>query len=117
MESLKFYDIYKGKVKDFELKNAELEFPENLKNTDGLLLSPPFVDLHTHVRLNGGEDYDSLTKAAVAGGFLIVNLQPNTKPVIDSLDILKAHIKLSKDKIVHYNYTVSLFGNVENLDE
>lgn len=117
MESLKFYDIYKGKVKDFELKNAELEFPENLKNTDGLLLSPPFVDLHTHVRLNGGEDYDSLMKAAVAGGFLIVNLQPNTKPVIDSLDILNEHIKLSKDKIVHYNYTVSLFGNVENLDE
>lgn len=57
----------------------------------GMLISPGFIDLHTHLREPGFESKETLasgTKAAVAGGFTAVCPMPNTDPVLDSLEAL-----------------------------
>jgi dihydroorotase len=114
---LKTFNVETGKLEHLKLSKINFDFPERgIADLDSLVLTPPFVDLHTHVRLNGGENYESLTSAAIAGGFLVLNIQPNTKPPIDSLEVLEKHIELSKNKLVAYNYTINLFSQIDNLE-
>jgi dihydroorotase len=53
----------------------------------GLVVTPGFVDLHTHLREPGFEYKESIetgTRAAARGGFTTVCCMPNTDPPIDS---------------------------------
>ena len=57
----------------------------------GLVCSPGFIDLHTHLREPGFEDKESIatgTAAAAAGGFTTVCAMPNTDPVIDAATVV-----------------------------
>jgi carbamoyl-phosphate synthase/aspartate carbamoyltransferase/dihydroorotase len=52
-------------------------------NSNILLRLPGLIDTHTHVREPGEpykEDWKSLTKAALAGGFTMIGVMPNTNP-------------------------------------
>ncbi|MCX7813537.1 MAG: dihydroorotase [Pseudothermotoga sp.] len=90
--------------------DVEINLPER---REGLIACPTFFDMHTHVRLNDQEDYDSLSKAAIVGGFSAVLIQPNTKPCIENEEVLKRHVELAKDKPVRFYWSVSLFGELE----
>jgi dihydroorotase-like cyclic amidohydrolase len=62
---------------------------------------PGLVDPHTHVREPGAthkEDWESATKAALAGGFTTILAMPNTKPAITDEDTLKLAISTAKRK-------------------
>jgi dihydroorotase len=53
---------------------------------DGCVVTPAFIDLHTHLRVPGGEVKEDLASgltAAVAGGYGTVVSMANTTPVID----------------------------------
>ena len=57
----------------------------------GLMIAPGLVDMHVHLRdpgLTYKEDIATGTAAAAAGGFTAVACMPNTKPVIDSAEVL-----------------------------
>jgi dihydroorotase len=58
----------------------------------GLVVTPGFVDLHSHLREPGFEDKETVatgTHAAVAGGFTTICAMPNTSPTLDTAnDIL-----------------------------
>lgn len=57
------------------------------------IISPGFIDLHTHLREPGFESKETITtgtQAAAAGGFTTVFAMPNTNPVLDSLEHLAA---------------------------
>ncbi len=61
----------------------------------GKVVSPGFVDLHVHLRDPGGEASETLETglaAAVAGGFTAVCTMPNTKPVTDRPELVRAMI-------------------------
>src|SRR5208282_2261171 len=61
----------------------------------GNLVAPGFVDIHVHLREPGGEISETLETglaAAVAGGFTTVCPMPNTKPVIDRPELVRAMI-------------------------
>jgi dihydroorotase len=61
----------------------------------GKVVSPGFVDLHVHLREPGGEISETLETglaAAVAGGFTAVCPMPNTRPVIDRPEHVRAMI-------------------------
>ncbi len=83
------------------------------KTSKGLIACPTFFDMHTHVRLFHQEDYDSLEKAAIAGGFGSVLIQPNTKPPIETQDVFKNHLELARNKAVDFYWTCSFFGELK----
>jgi dihydroorotase len=58
----------------------------------GLVVSPSFVDLHTHVREPGREDEETIASAAAAaavGGFGAICTMPNTDPVADNAAVVE----------------------------
>jgi dihydroorotase len=60
---------------------------------DGLLLAPAFVDPHVHLRTPGREDEETIatgTAAAAAGGYCAILAMPNTEPVVDDAEVLRA---------------------------
>src|SRR5437773_12416428 len=56
-------------------------------DASGCIVSPGFVDLHTHLREPGYEQKGTIaseTRAALLGGFTTVCAMPNTNPAPDS---------------------------------
>jgi dihydroorotase len=65
----------------------------------GNVVAPGLVDLHVHFREPGGEISETLETglaAAVAGGFAAVSTMPNTKPVIDRPELVRAQIEKAR---------------------
>lgn len=57
----------------------------------GLLVCPGLIDPHVHLREPGGEHKETIasgTSAAVSGGFTTVCCMPNTRPALDSPEVL-----------------------------
>jgi dihydroorotase len=58
----------------------------------GLVVTPGFVDLHTHLREPGFEEKETIesgTRAAAAGGFTTLCCMPNTEPALDTAAALQ----------------------------
>src|SRR3990167_11316479 len=63
---------------------------------------PGLVDVHTHLREPGGmqkEDFETGTKAAVAGGYTQILDMPNNIPPITTLQVLDGKIARAKGRI------------------
>lgn len=61
----------------------------------GCIVSPGFVDLHTHLREPGREEAETVetgSRAAAKGGFTAVVAMPNTEPPHDSLAVVE-HVR------------------------
>ena len=59
-----------------------------------LLRLPGLVDVHTHLRVPGGEhkeDFASGTAAALAGGFTCILAMPNTSPPLVTPEVTSRH--------------------------
>jgi carbamoyl-phosphate synthase small subunit len=72
-----------------------LDAPDGCEVVDGAGLHalPAFVDPHVHLRTPGREGDETIatgTAAAAAGGYCAVLAQPNTEPVTDSVEVLRA---------------------------
>lgn len=67
-------------------------------DANGMIVSPGFVDLHTHLRDPGQEWKETIstgTRAAAHGGFTTVCAMPNTDPVQDSASVVLDIIRRS----------------------
>lgn len=71
----------------------------------GCLVTPGFVDLHTHLREPGFEQKGTIateTLAALRGGFTTICAMPNTNPAPDAADVLRAlQERIGRDARVH----------------
>lgn len=66
----------------------------------GFIVSPGFVDIHTHLREPGfeyKEDIESGSRAAAAGGFTSICCMPNTEPVNDNSGITEYILKRARE--------------------
>lgn len=80
-----------GKIKEIAKDIAAGD--ANVYDVSGKLVTPGLIDLHVHFREPGQEakeDFESGSKAAVAGGFTTVATMPNTKPVVDSAALVRS---------------------------
>lgn len=58
----------------------------------GCLVTPGFVDLHTHLREPGREEAETIetgSRAAALGGFTAVVAMPNTDPAADAVEVVE----------------------------
>lgn len=74
-------------------------------------IAPGLVDLHTHTRIPSPElieDTDSITAAALAGGYCQLTAMPNTDPVMDNPDLLRQTLQQFSRLPVRIHQTASL---------
>ena len=86
--------ISDGRIVDVtEGRMAEPPDGYEVVDARGLVVSPGFVDLHTHLREPGPVHKETIatgTRAAARGGFTTVCAMPNTEPALDSPDTVTA---------------------------
>lgn len=83
--------------KDYELIDAA-----------GKIISPGLIDCHVHLREPGfeyKETIESGTRAAAKGGFTTVICEPNTKPPIDTPEMVDRLMEIARSKGVVNLYT------------
>ncbi|MEG2353060.1 MAG: dihydroorotase [Clostridium sp.] len=98
-------------------------------NGNGNILMPSFIDLHCHFREPGfthKEDLESGSKAAVKGGYTVVNLMGNTKPVASTMEIINyVNEKARKIGLIEVNQVATVtdglkgenIQHLNNIDE
>ena len=67
---------------------------------DGAVVSPGFVDLHTHLREPGGEDAETIetgARAGALGGYTALVAMPNTNPPIDTAAVVEQVLRVGRD--------------------
>jgi len=92
-------DVYINNGIIYEI-GRELEKDCEVLDGMGYILTPSFVDLHSHFREPGytyKEDLLSGSMAALRGGYTAVNLMANTKPVCSTMDTINMVLKKAKE--------------------
>jgi dihydroorotase len=65
---------------------------DQVLSAEGCVVSPGFVDLHTHLREPGQEEAETIetgSRAAALGGYTAVIAMPNTNPAQDSVAVVE----------------------------
>jgi dihydroorotase len=70
----------------------EITEHDTVLSADGCVISPGFVDLHTHLREPGREEAETIetgSRAAALGGYTCVVAMPNTDPTQDTVSVVE----------------------------
>jgi len=92
--------ILDDKIKEVAPKGKINASDANVVDASGLVVSPGFIDLHSHLREPGFEYKETIhtgTAAAVAGGFTSVCCMANTNPINDSASVTDFILKQTRD--------------------
>jgi len=72
---------------------------DRVLDASGCVVTPGFVDLHTHLRQPGREEAETIesgSRAAALGGFTCVLAMPNTTPTMDSASVVREVLELGR---------------------
>lgn len=89
-------------VEDGRIKEISENIDADTEKIDltGKLISAGLVDVHVHLREPGFEHKETIesgTRAAARGGFTAVSPMPNTKPIMDNVELLEKVNQIIKD--------------------
>lgn len=100
-------------VTDVEVSNGKIISIEKTNKTGidmmGKIMAPGFIDAHVHFRDPGQtekEDIETGSMAAARGGFTSVICMANTRPVMDSKELIEDFVKRARGLKINV-YTVS----------
>lgn len=100
-------------VTDVEISDGKIKSIEKTNKTGidmmGKIMAPGFIDAHVHFRDPGQtekEDIETGSMAAARGGFTSVICMANTRPVMDSKELIEDFIKRARGLKINV-YTVS----------
>ena len=83
----------------------------------GKIVTPGFIDMHTHFREPGQEakeDFSSGSRAGAAGGYTTIATMPNTRPVVDDAALVTSLIKRAEDvAVIHIRIIGAVTKNQE----
>ena len=83
----------------------------------GKIVTPGFIDMHTHLREPGQEakeDFASGSRAGAAGGYTTIATMPNTRPVVDDAALITSLIKRAEDvAVIHIRIIGAVTKNQE----
>lgn len=85
-------------------ENPSGEEAAEIVDAEGMVVAPGLVDVHVHFRdpgLTYKEDLNTGSQAAAAGGFTTVVCMANTKPIIDSVEVMKEVVAREKELPIH----------------
>lgn len=77
-------------------------------DASGCLVTPGFVDLHTHLRQPGKEEAETIetgARAAALGGYTAVLAMPNTTPTMDTAAVVREVLELGRSAICDVHAT------------
>lgn len=81
---------------------------DTVMDAKGKLLAPGFVDVHVHLREPGFEYKETIatgSRAAAKGGYTTILAMPNTKPVMDSPELLREFTaKAEKESLIETRF-------------
>jgi dihydroorotase-like cyclic amidohydrolase len=75
------------------------------------LILPGLADVHTHLRVPGGEqkeDFQTGTAAALAGGIVTILAMPNTTPPLATPEVIRATYEQAQNLV--YGLIAAAFG-------
>lgn len=89
---------------------------EKVIDASGCCVAPGLIDVHVHFRdpgLTYKEDLHTGAEAAAAGGFTTVVCMANTKPVVDSPEVLRDILERASREKIRILQTASITRNLE----
>ena len=91
-------DVVIGESGSIVAVGPDLDAPRVL-DAGGCIVSPGFVDVHSHLREPGQEESETIesgARAAAAGGYTCILAMPNTIPAIDSAGVAREVLELGR---------------------
>ncbi len=98
------YDIYDILIKDDKIVKLEKNIQaaaDKIIDAENMWVTPGFIDLHVHTREPGFEYKETIktaSEAAVHGGFTTICAMPNTKPIVDCVEIVDYILEKAKNE-------------------